>query len=210
MEHKDVNIPKDHRNMLVLQEHANSIHPSIQVTIDFPTNYPDLKIPSLDLKLWLAQQFDSTTHTTSVILMHEHYCKEVSSKSVVNARSAIPWRDKRTILTQEILRILRNCSSQLPWWSICNHISVFTARMQYSGYSEQFRAEVVRSALHAYDEMKAKDERGEEPLYRGRDWKRVERPEDRWAKEINWFKKRGDGTINKTVIFIPALLDSEL
>ena len=82
--------------------------------------------------------------------------------------------------------------------------------MQYSGYSEQFRAEVVRSALHAYDEMKAKDERGEEPLYRGRDWKRVERAEDRRAKRSNWFKKRGDGTINETVIFIPATPDSEL
>ena len=88
--------------------------------------------------------------------------------AVINARSAIPWRNKRTILTQEVLRILRNCSDQLPWSTICDHVSMFTARMQYSGYSEQFRAEVVRSALHAYDEMKDKDRKGEVPFYRGR------------------------------------------
>ena len=67
--YRDVNtrdINKDHWNMLVFQRQANSIHPSIQVTIDFPTNYPDLKIPSLDLKLWLAQDFDQETHTTNV------------------------------------------------------------------------------------------------------------------------------------------------
>ena len=32
-------------------------------------------------------------------------------------------------------------------------------------YNQSFRTEVVSSALHAYDEMKAKDTRGEEPLY---------------------------------------------
>ena len=65
---RDISIPRDHWNMLVFQRHANSIHPSIQVTIDFPTNYSDLKIPSLDLKLWLSQVFDQVTHTTSVTL----------------------------------------------------------------------------------------------------------------------------------------------
>ena len=93
---RDVSIPKDHWNMLVFQREANSIHPSIQVTIDFPTNYPDLKIPSLDFKLWLSQIFDQVTHTTSITLMHEHYSKDVSSKAVINARSAIPWRNKHT------------------------------------------------------------------------------------------------------------------
>ena len=35
------------------------------------------------------------------------------------------------------------------------------------------------SALHAYDEMKAKDVRGEEPLYRSRQRRKVERLEAR-------------------------------
>ena len=211
--YRDINtrdINKDHWNMLVFQRQANSIHPSIQVTIDFPTNYPDLKIPSLDLKLWLAHDFDQETHTTNVTLMHEHYSKDVSSKAVVHARSAIPWRDKRTILTQEVLRILRNCSTHLPWETVSAHVSVYTARMQYSGYSQQFRAEVVNSALQAYKEIKDKDVRGEVPMYRGRDWKRVERAKSRRAKKGNWFEKRGDGARNESVVFVPATPGSEL
>ena len=43
------------------------------------------------------------------------YYKDVASKSMINARSALPWSCKRTILTQEVLRILLNCSRELPW-----------------------------------------------------------------------------------------------
>ena len=42
--------------------------------------------------------------------------------------------------------------------------------MQFSGYDETFRAQVirVRSALNAYRQMVTKDQQGEEPLYRPR------------------------------------------
>ena len=51
-----------------------------------------------------------------------------------------------------------------------------------------FRAEVVHSALHANDEM-----RGEEPVYRSREWRSVERAEARSEKKGNWFKKSWKG-----------------
>ena len=53
------------------------------------------------------------TRTTSVI-MHEFYAKEVASKALVNARSALPWCTNRTVLTQEVLRVMMNCSRMLP------------------------------------------------------------------------------------------------
>ena len=39
--------------------------------------------------------------------------------------------------------------------------------------------------------MKAKDARGEEPLYRSREYRSVERAEARREKKGNWFKKSG-------------------
>ena len=47
-------------------------------------------------------------------------------------------------------------------------------RMQYSGYNQQFRYEVLMSALNAFEEMKKKDEDGEQPLYRAKEWNKEE------------------------------------
>ena len=69
----------------------------------------------------------------------------------------MPWKDKRTILTQEILRVLKNCSRRLPWEEVCTHVETYCSRMQFSGYDKRFRTQVVQSALSAYDKMLEKD-----------------------------------------------------
>ena len=193
--------PRDETNMLKVQEVANTIHPSIQVTIDCPSRHEDAKMPVLDLKAWPTQERDKVTRETTVRIVHEHYSKEISAKAVVNARSALPVKTKRTIHTQEVVRILRNCSRHLPWSVAREHVEQYMARMQFSGYKKEFRAEVVESALKAYDMMTERDATGEEPLYRPKGWKRVERAKGRRTKRTDWFRgKKG----NESVIFIPA------
>ena len=90
----------DERTMNLLQQIGNSIHPSIQLEIDFPSKHVENKMPILDLKVWVE-----TTVNGSKI-MHEHYVKPMATKAVINARSAMSWRVKRTVLTQEVLRIM--------------------------------------------------------------------------------------------------------
>ena len=60
---------------------------------DFPANYPDKKVPILDIKVWVE---------TNGKVLHEYYCKPVSSKSVIDAQSAMPFKDRRTVLTQDL------------------------------------------------------------------------------------------------------------
>ena len=50
-------------------------------------------------------------------------------------------------------------------------------RLPYSGYDQKFRTEVVRSALKAYNRLIELDASGEQPLYRPRELKRLERAE---------------------------------
>ena len=107
--------------------------------------------------------------------MHEHYAKAVSSKSVVSAKSAFPWKDKRTVLTQDALRTLLNCSRDLPWSVKARHLSMYSARMQYSGYTHGFRFHIIRSAIQAYETLREKETNDERPLYRNREWNREER-----------------------------------
>ena len=187
MSHEERTKPLDESNMEFVSEVANGIHTSIQVTNDFPSKNASRKMPILDLRVWIALMYDRLTHEMEYSIMHEYYYKEVASRAVIDARSAVPWRMKRTVLTQEIVRILRNCSRKMPWNEVSKHVEEFSKRMQFSGYDETFRGQVVRSALKAYDEMVAKDQRGEEPLYRPREWRKVDRVKERRTKKEDWF-----------------------
>ena len=92
-----------------------------------------------------------------------------------HAESALPWKTKRTIHTQKIIRILRNCSKYLPANITRGHVKEYVRRMQYSGYDKDFMAQVVESAMNAFDVMREKDVSGVEPLYRPRGWNRAKR-----------------------------------
>ena len=117
-------------------------------------------------------------------------------------RSAVPTDTKRIILTQEVLRILRNCSRRLPWDVVCEHVQSFSARMQYSGHTIGMRAKVVQAAVLAYRKQVVSDEAGEVPLYRPRGWKKSDRVKSKRSRKSGWFKgRRGQ---NESVVFIPA------
>ena len=134
------------------------------------------------------------------VILHDFYFKDVRSKCVVNSRSALSWSCKRTIFTQEVLTILVNCSRMLPWETTVGHVNHIMLRLQYSGSAQKFRTEVVLSALRAYNSMMELDASGEQPLYRLREWKRLEWARDRRGKRGSWYRKGGFDT----VIFLPA------
>ena len=81
--------------------------------------------------------------------MQEYYYKEVATKTVIKSRFAVPEKMKRTVLTQGIIRILRNCSLL--------HVEEFYMRMQYSGYNETYKPQVFKSTLNAFDLILDKD-----------------------------------------------------
>ena len=181
----DLLIPADRRTMEVIRDVGNAIHWSIQLEIDYPSNYSDGKMPSLDLKLHIGE-IDGRKQ-----IIHEFYAKDVSSKAVINAESAISIQQKRTILTQEVLRVLLNCSQYLPWADVAQHASKMVLRMQFSGFPKKFRYEVVCSALSAYDNILEKVRSGERPLYRPFEWDRENRDRDKATKVVDWYKAGG-------------------
>ena len=72
-------------------------------------------------------------------ILYEYYRKDVASKAVINARSALLWSTKRTVLTQEVLRVWLNCSKLILWENVVQMVQEMVLRMQYSGYSKKFR-----------------------------------------------------------------------
>ena len=187
----------DTRTFRVIKSIGDDIHQSVQLEVDTPSNHDDLKVPILDVKMYV---------NNGRKVMYEFYAKEVSTKSVLNARSAAPWTMKRTVLTQEVLRVLLNCSPDLEWEVKKQHIENMVARMQFSGYNKKFRSEVVDSAMKAFYSIQRKAHSGERPIHRPRTWKAEERAEAKVEKKKVWYQNGG----HASVIFIPTTPGSAL
>ena len=194
---QDILTPDDERTMKIIRDVGNSIHESTQLEYDCPSLHADNKMPILDLKVWVNEQNT---------IMHEFYAKDVSSKAVVNYSSALPDNVKRTVLSQEGLRRLLNCSRSLPWSEKTKHLTEFSKNLQYSGYNKFFRFHTIASSIKAYNNLCSKEDDGERPLYRPRSWNESERRENKRLKKNEWFKKDGE----VSVLFVPPTPNSTL
>ena len=103
----------------------------------------------------------------------------MASRMTVHAKTAIPESQKRNIITQEVIRILKNCSRELSWEIKVKHLEQLSLRLQYSGYDMKFRREVIDSGVKAYRKMIENDKQNVIPLYRTREWKRMEEKSER-------------------------------
>ena len=197
---EDEGIPNDERTMKLLQTIANSIHPSIRMTIDYPSKHTDRKVPMLNVKMWIDEIEGRR------LILYEHYEKEMATKMVIHANSAMPKKVKRTVLTQEVLRIMLHCSRNLPWDIVRGHIDKFMMKMQLSGYKQGFRYEVTKSAINAFETMMEDERMGIRPIHRPKDWHRMERVEQKERKRRNWYKQGGFDS----VLFVPSTPDGKL
>ena len=92
---EDRRVETDERAMRLLQAIANSIHSLVEMEIDCLSRHRDEKLPILDLKVWIEKiGQDQQRNRPGSVILHEFYSKEVASKSVVNARSALSWSCK--------------------------------------------------------------------------------------------------------------------
>ena len=198
----DIQIPGDERTLKEIKKIGETIHESIKLETDSPSQNTDKKLPILDLKVWIENDITSDRYK----IMHEHYIKDVSSQLLTHANSAIAWKDKRTILTQMGLRVLLNCSVDLSKETVSQHLSNFNKRMQLSGYNHRFRFEITKSVFKAYSNILKQQESGIRPLYRKRDYMIVERKKDKQAKKNSWYTRNN----YESVIFVPATPNSKL
>ena len=100
-------------------------------TVDM--RHDDNLMPILHLKVWIDRKnvIMNGKDCTVNVISHEFYAKEVSSKMMLSSRSALPMKVKRTMLTQEVLRVLLNCNPEIPWERTVDHVNNMIKRMQY-------------------------------------------------------------------------------
>jgi hypothetical protein len=118
-------------------------------------------------------------------ILYEFYRKEMVSRLLILARSAMSARVKRATMIQDAIRILKNTSMCVLWERISEMFSDFSLRMKESGYPEKYRENVI---LSASEKMVEQDRAGTKPLHRENSWKKEERKLEKERKKINWFR----------------------
>ena len=190
------NVSAEEHTIRILNQIANDVDPMIRFTFDLSEKHQDKKLPVLDLKVWLSEMGE---------LMYEFYEKPTKNVKTILASSAISWHQKRTTLTQEAIRRLKNTSQSLGAEIQNSHLNIFMKKLKLSGYDEKFRGEIVKSAKKAYDAMVLKDQNGTKPLFRNR--KQIEE-DKRLSSKVKWFNKKGK--CHNTVLFVPPTPNGEL
>ena len=145
-------------------------------------------------------------HTRKVQqVMFEFYAKPMTAKKVILATSAQSWGQKRSTLTQELIRRLLSCSKSLPCAMRKKHLNNYMQLLKNSGYSEKFRLELLRSGLQGYNKILEAERDGVRPVHRPKGWKESARWLEKRRKKNNWL-----GSFWKSCIFVPPTPGSEL
>ena len=100
---------------------------------------------------------------------YDFFSKPMAAKKVILSTSAQPWGQKRTTLTQELIRRMLNCSKELNCEAKRKHLDNYMQLLKNSGYSEAFRAEILNAGLKGYNKI-VKAEQGVRPMYRPKGW----------------------------------------
>jgi hypothetical protein len=175
---------------------GSSVNQDIELTGDAPSLHASGKMPALDTQLWIE----------GGKVLYEFYRKPMANPLVMLKCSAMPAKVKRTTLTQEAVRILKNTSPALPWATAAGHLSDLSARMFASGYDEQFRYQVLKAGVDGYDKMVKVEEEGGRPVNRPRSWEQDRRQRDKHHKGQNWYRSGG----HHVPLFVPHTPGSEL
>ena len=99
-------------------------------------------------------------------IFFEFYTKPTKPKRTMLATAANPWQQKRTTLTQELIRRLRNTRRELNCSRKQEILSDYMQMLKNSGYSVNFRKEILSSGLNGYNKILEADRSNQKPLYR--------------------------------------------
>eukprot|EP00794_Sanderia_malayensis_P004077 gene4077-4631_t len=196
--------PRDKVTMEKIQVIANEIHECIKVTIDYPSNHENNRMPVLDVEQWV--QPTQCNGATKSKILHSHYMKPMASKQVLNKDSALSQESKTNILVADLVKVMRNVSPLCSNIERTKHIQRFVNWLQFSGYPQKDGISIYKRANQNCMKIVENDNNGICPMYRGKFWNRLERVEERCRKRNTWFEK-GD---YETLLFVDATPGSQL
>ena len=123
--------------------------------------------------------------------------KDVSSQLVLGAGSAHGLQTKINVMSNEIKRIMRNCSVKVECSETACHLSYYMRRTQFSGYSEDIRYQVLKRGLAGWEKQQKGMRDGASQRVQNMSPTQIHRKK----REGDWYMSGGDC---RTVLFVEA------
>ena len=162
----DKDIPEDVRTMNELRKIANTVFKCVQFTTDCPSNHVERKVSVLDLQLYVGDDG---------LVKHEFYEKPCASKFAIPSQSAHSKRIKMSVIVEEGLRRLRNCSRGLESDVRRRVMERWARKLQRSGYLASVRHQLISEAVAKYKKMCKTEDEGGRPIHRAKEWQKAAR-----------------------------------
>ena len=123
---------------------------------------------------------------------HQFFKKKMAGRKLVQARSAFSTSKKRSILLEEGIRRLRNCSPELDWSIKAYFLNRFSSDMRYSGHSQDFRRTILKRIVARYLTEVSNHLEEKTRMYRSRE-ERIKMKEESRISSLKdtWFRTGG-------------------
>ena len=179
----DREVPEDERTMEELRKIANTIFKCVQFTTECPSGQEEGKVPVLDLKLYVGEDG---------LVKHEHYEKPCANDFVIPENSAHGKKMRMSVLVEEGLRRLRNCSRGLDAGVRKKVMKAWAMKLRRSGYPVTVRHQVISEAVRKFKKMCHEEDNGGRPIHRARSWQKSARRLEKERKGTKWHKASAD------------------
>ena len=115
----------------------------------------------------------------------------MATKYTLRNGTAYPKERIKTVLIEEVMRRLRNCSPELTWKEKGKFLTEYAREMKNSGHSEEFRIEVIHRAVEKYKKILNAHLNGEKQMYRSKEERNAEiAAKGGKARKDSWFRKK--------------------
>ena len=123
-------------------------------------------------------------------VIHKFHEKPMVNDKVIMAGSAQPNRVKFAIISQEIIRRMKNMSRECEWEERVSVLNHFIVKMARSGHTEEMRGEILKAGLRGNYKMVEKEVLGVSKFNRLADEGRRQREIKKILGPTEWFQPR--------------------
>ena len=168
----------DERTADIFKAIGNTIVGDISITVDYPTKHESGWMPILDCQMRVEENE----------IQYKFFKKPMATPLVMMETSALPGNVKRNSLIQEVIRRLKNTKRSLPWEVKAEILSELSNSMRISGYSEEFRLDVIKSGIEGFERICQISDEGGTPLFRPREYQSDERKRKKLMTKTSWYR----------------------
>ena len=166
-----------------IRQALESVNPDLKFTVELEQDFVNKQLPTLDTSVWLSQEEGSAP-----IIKYEFFEKPMNSKFVILEKSAMEYRSKLSILSNDVCRRLFNTKESIPQERKDEILDSFSIKILRSGYNISQTQHILISGIRAYNGRVERAKQSGQGLHRSAESSLGERINKKLFEKTSWYK----------------------